>query len=204
MHIDIITPPAFEPVTLVQAKMAARVVATDEDALFTGIIIPGCREDCEQLLGRAIMPQVLRGTLDGFPEGREIQLPRPKLLSVASVQYRDNVTGAWTALGADKYEVDAAYTRGRVVLVPTASWPGTYDMPGSVRVNFTAGYGAIAGDEATQQAAVPASVKRWILVRVATAYDYRDELVAGLDIKSLPNRFVDSALDRETVYGGGC
>lgn len=199
MHIDIITQPAFEPVTLVQAKLAARVDSADEDALFTGVLIPACRQDCEQILGRAIMLQTLRATLDGFPACREIRLPMPKLLTVESVQYRD-AAGDWIALGAASYEANTAATFGRVVLVPTASWPGTYDMPGSARVNFTAGYAS--GNEATQQAAVPASVKRWILARIATAYDYRDEIVAGLAVAELPNRFVDSALDRERVYGG--
>jgi len=198
MNIEIITQPAFEPVTLVQAKQAARVDAADEDALWTGIIIPGCREDCEQILGRAIMAQGLRLTLDGFPASRAIRLPRPRLLSVESVQYRD-AAGDWIALGAEAYEVDTAHTPGRVVLAPAASWPGTYGMPGSVRVNYTAGYAA--GTEAQQQAAVPASVKRWILARTTTAYDFRDELIAGTIVSALPNRFVDSALDRERVYG---
>lgn len=199
MHIDIITPPSFEPVTLAQAKMAARVDATDEDTLFTGIIIPGCRQDCEQLLGRALMLQTLRATLDGFPACREIRLPRPPLIAVSSVQYRDSSTGAWTVLAASTYEANTEGTFGRVVLLPTASWPGTYNMPGSVRVTFTAGYAS--GTEAEQQAAVPASVKRWILARAATAYDFREELIAGTIVSALPNRFVDSALDRERVYG---
>jgi uncharacterized phiE125 gp8 family phage protein len=199
MNIEIITQPAFEPVTLVQAKLAARVDAADEDALWTGIIIPGCRQDCEQILGRAIMAQGLRLTLDGFPACREIRLPRPRLLSVESVEYRAQLTGAWSVLDPALYETDTAATPGRVVLIPTASWPGTYGMPGSVRVNYTAGYAA--GTEAVQQAAVPASVKRWILARTTTAYDFRDELIAGTIVSALPNRFVDSALDRERVYG---
>jgi len=198
-HLEIITQPAFEPVTLTQAKLSARVDSSDEDALFTGIIIPGCRQDCEQLLGRAIMLQTLRLTQRDFPSCREIVLPRPNLLAVASVQYRD-YDGAWQTLGADKYEAGMYGTFGRVALLPTASWPGTYDMPGSVRVNYTAGYAA--GTEAEQQAAVPASIKRWILARVATAYNFRDALIAGTQVAELPNRFIDSALDRERVYGG--
>ncbi|MGE3346059.1 MAG: hypothetical protein AB7I35_01350 [Ramlibacter sp.] len=200
MNIELITAPQFEPITLAQAKLAARVDGADEDALFTGVLIPGCTQDCEHLLQRAIMAQGLRVTLDRFPGSGVLCLPRPKLLSVDSVQYRDTA-GAWQTLADDVYEVDTGPPPGRLQLALGAAWPSVYPMAGSVRVNFTAGYAS--GDEATQQAAVPASVKRWLLARVATAYDFRAELVAGASVMSLPNRFIGSALDRETFYGTG-
>jgi uncharacterized phiE125 gp8 family phage protein len=197
MTLEIITAPAFEPVTLVQAKLQARVDLDDEDALFTGIIIPGVREECEQILRRAIMSQALRLTLDGFP-GCEIRLPRPKLLAVSGISYRD-LDGAWQTLDPSLYEVHTASTPGRVLRALDATWPSTYALPGSVRVNYTAGY--LAGTEQEQQAAVPASVKRWMLARIATAYQFREELLAGTIVSQLPGRFVDSALDRECFYG---
>jgi uncharacterized phiE125 gp8 family phage protein len=195
-----IAAPEFEPVTLAQARLAARVDSDDtsDDALFTGVIIPGARQDCEQILQRSLMKQTWRRTLDDFGCG-VIQLAWPNLLSVQAVQYRD-IDGTWQTLSSSLYEVDVASLPGRVIRALQANWPTVYPLPGSVRVDYTAGYSADA-TEATQQAAVPASVKRWILARIATAYDHRLELIAGATVSSLPNRFVDSALDRERFYG---
>lgn len=195
-----LTAPTYEPITLAQARMAARVDSDDttEDALFTGIIIPGVRQDCEQLLGRSIMSQTWRRTLDAF-DREEIKLAWPNLLSVESVQYRDTA-GAWQTLDASYYEVDTASVPGVVRRALNMSWPLTYPFAGSVRINYTAGYAS--GNEAAQQAAVPASIKRWMLARIVTAFEHRLELLAGATVASLPNRFVDSALDRERVYGG--
>lgn len=198
MALEIITAPVYEPVTLTQAKLAARVDGSDEDALFTGVLIPACRQDAEQILRRALMPQTLRLTLDAFP--RDLRLPMPRLLAVSAVTYRDTA-GAWQTLDSSLYEVDTATTPGRVIRAHGATWPGTYPQPGSVRVTYTAGYAAGTENEAAQQAAVPASVKRWILARVATAYQYREEVLAGASVAQLPNRFIDSALDRERFYG---
>lgn len=194
-----LTAPQYEPITLAQARMAARVDEDDtsEDTLFTGVIIPGVRQDCEQLLRRSLMAQTWCRTLDGFED--EIQLAWPNLLSVQSVQYRDT-SGVWQTLDVSAYEVDTASVPGRVLRALNASWPSVYAFPGSVKVTYTAGYAA--GNEAAQQAAVPASIKRWMLARIATAYEHRLELIAGVPVSSLPNRFIDSALDRETVYGG--
>lgn len=193
-----IAAPAYEPVTLAQAKLAARVDLTTEDALFTDILIPAVRQDCEQLLQRALMSQTWRLTLDAFDSGC-IALPWPNLLSVESVQYRD-IDGTWQTLSSALYEVDTASVPGVVRRALLATWPVTYPFRGSVRVNYTAGYAT--GTESAQQAAVPASVKRWILARIATAYVYREDIIAGMPVSALPNRFVDSALDRECVYGG--
>lgn len=195
-----LTAPEFEPITLAQARMAARADSDDtsEDTLFTGIIIPGVRQDCEQILQRSLMKQTWRRTLDEFPASC-IELAWPNLLTVESVQYRDQA-GDWQTLDTSDYEVDTAKVPGRVLRALNASWPLTYPFPGSVRVNYTAGYAV--GNEAAQQAAVPAGVKRWMLARIATAYEHRLDLLAGASVSSLPNRFIDSALDRERVYGG--
>lgn len=197
-----LTAPTYEPVTLAQARMAARVDSDDtsEDALFTGVIIPGVRQDCEQLLGRSLMKQTWRRTLDCFDD--EMALAWPNLLSVEFVRYRD-VDGVWQVLDASYYEVDTASVPGRVLRALAKTWPTLYPFPGSVRIDYTAGYSDSA-TESAQQAAVPASVKRWMLARIATAYEHRLELIAGASVASLPNRFIDSALDRERVFGGVC
>jgi hypothetical protein len=83
---------------------------------------------------------------------------------------------------------------------PLSGWPSTSSEPGSVRVTYKSGYGQ--GDEEEQQAAVPASIRHWMLLRIATAYVHRQELMQGTaQVADLPGRWVDSLLDRERIWG---
>src|SRR5688500_4786568 len=57
-------------------------------------------------------------TLDAFPAGREIRLPKPPLQSVESIQYRDTA-GTLRTLSASAYSVDTTCKPGRIVLAPS-------------------------------------------------------------------------------------
>ncbi len=189
--------PQYEPITLALAKLHCKVEHTEDDGLFTGVIIPGARQQAEQLLQRAIMLQTWRKTLHRFPAGC-IRLPWPNLLSVTSVQYRDE-NGTWQTLATSAYVVDTDSVPGLVRPAYGTSWPITHPEAGSVKVTYTAGYAS--GDEAAQQAAVPACIKHWLLLRCGTAYEHRQELAVGVAVAALPNRFHDALLDSERVYG---
>lgn len=188
--------PTYEPVSLTLAKLHCRVDHSADDDLFTGYLIPGAREHAEQELRRSIMAQTWRKTMDCFEEDA-ILLPWPNLLSVTSVQYRD-ADGNWQTLDSSAYIVDTDSTPGRVLRPVGTMWPITHPERGSVKVTYVAGYAS--GNEAAQQAAVPASVKNWLLMRIGTAYEHRQEILAGVSVSALPNRFVDGLLDRERVY----
>ena len=188
--------PEFEPVSLTLAKLHCRVDTSADDSLFTSVIIPGAREVAEQELRRSIMLQTWRKTMDCFEED-QILLPWPNLLSVTSVQYRDTDAN-WQTLATSAYIVDTDSVPGRVLRPVSTMWPITHPERGSVKVTYTAGYAS--GTESAQQAAVPASVKNWMLLAIATAYEHRAELLAGVTVSALVGRFVDRLLDRERVY----
>lgn len=203
MITELITPPAFEPVTLLQAKQQCRVFSNDEDDLLTGVIIPGARDQCEQLLRRSIMLTTWRATLDYFPGARgPIRLRWPNLQSIVSIEYR-NGAGQWVAMGGASYEAVTGLA-AEVRPIAGVAWPATSaEGGGNVRVTYKAGYSgaAGAGAEAAQQAAVPPSLRHWLLLRIATAYRNRGELVEGVTVADLPGRWADSLLDRERVWG---
>lgn len=198
MNARLITPPAFEPVTLAEARAQCRIdtANTLSDALLEDVLIPGAREDCEQRLRRAIVSQGWRLTLDRFPLGA-IALPWPRLLAVTAIRYRDSA-GTVVTLAGSAYEADTEAQPGTVQPIKSTTWPSTYGMSGDVQVDFTAGYSA--GDRASQLALIPKCLKQWILLRVATAFEFREDVVAGASVAQLPNRFADSLLDREKVY----
>jgi hypothetical protein len=65
------------------------------------------------------------------------------------------------------------------------SWPETQNLPSSVRIRFTVGYGNAGTD-------VPNSVRLWIIAHVVQALDHPDGLDAS-GLKPLP--FIDGLLD---------
>lgn len=94
-----------------------------------------------------------RGALDDFwyghaPRGDRrgfgtIQLPRPPLVSITSINYIDQ-TGASQLLAATEYQVDTKRAPGRIAPSRTATtWPSTSveDM-NAVTIAYIAGYGA--------------------------------------------------------------
>lgn len=199
MTTELITPPAFEPVTLQQAKQQCRVFSNDEDDLLQAVIIPGARDQCEQLLRRSIMLQTWRKTCDAFPGARRpIALRWPNLQEIVSIEYRD-LAGQWQVLAPASYVMTGGLA-SEVRPIAGVAWPSTHDDPGSVRITYKSGYSGDP-DEAKQQAAVPPSIRHWLLLRIATAYRQRGELVEGVTVADLPGRWADSLLDRERLWG---
>lgn len=184
--------PAYQPVTLTQAKLHCKVDTTDDDNLFS-IIIPAVTEACQQMLQRSIMLQTWRVTLDEFSD--LIELPWPTVLSVTSVEYKD-LAGAWQTLSTSVYEVDLYSQPARITLADAQLWPDVWNGTNVVRIIYTAGFAS--GNEAAQQAAVPANLKAWILLGIGTAYENRESV--GAPAAKLPDNFADSLLDPHKVW----
>src|SRR5690554_1355221 len=134
-----VTQPAEEPVTLNEAKLYLRVDATDEDALISSLVV-SAREHVEGFQGRSLVTQTWRLSLDRFPRGRVICLPRPPLRSVENITYVAP-DGSQQTLDASLYNVDVASEPGRVILKEDQAWPEVADVPGAVQVEYAAGYG---------------------------------------------------------------
>lgn len=186
--------PAYQPVTLTQAKLHCKVDTTDDDNLFA-IIIPAVTEACQQMLQRSIMLQTWRVTLDEFSD--LIELPWPTILSVTSVEYKD-LAGAWQTLSTSVYEVDLYSQPARITLADAQLWPDVWNGTNVVRIIYTAGFAS--GNEAAQQAAVPANLKAWILLGIGTAYENRESVIVGAPAAKLPDNFADSLLDPHKVW----
>jgi Phage gp6-like head-tail connector protein len=66
MRLVLVTPPAVEPVTLVDAKLHARIEFPDDDALVTSLIT-AARRYCETAIRAALVTQTWKLMLDSFP-----------------------------------------------------------------------------------------------------------------------------------------
>lgn len=203
MTIQVITAPAYYPITLAEARAWARIDAddTENNSVLTRLI-RAMTGYAENLTGRSFVQRTLRLTLGGWPECFEIELPNPPLIGVDSIKYLDTDNTELT-LAADQYEVHA--DREPALVLPSYEadpWPVTRGVRNAVRVEYRAGYAPVGSpsDEAAHQAGQPDALKLWMQARIATLYENREQIVVGNLVTPLPHAFADGLLD-ELVIG---
>ncbi len=74
MPLQLVTAPAEEPITLLEAKQHLRVDVDDDDALI-GSLITAARQAAETLTGRQLMTARWRLVLDAFPGALSMHIP---------------------------------------------------------------------------------------------------------------------------------
>lgn len=184
-----ITDAVAEPLTLADVKAWTRIDVPDDDALVSALMLPAARHAAEALMQRSIMPTQWRLALDAFPCG-PIRLQYPQLISVQALKYWDIEGVEITVLPAD-YLLDTTSAPSWVAPVPGKTWPATQLRINAVTLDYTAGW--------ANAAAVPTSIKQWIARHVATAYDNRQLMVQGQELRDLPG--MDGLLAQHTVWG---
>jgi uncharacterized phiE125 gp8 family phage protein len=144
MALILITPPDSEPLTADQARARSRSLAGKGDPVVVALLA-AARASIELEIGRSLLTQTWQVTADAFDPtwcanlaNRGLLLPMPPLQSVDSVKYFDR-DGDEQTLDAASYSLIPG-TPARLVLAPGKSWPRTMNVPGAVRVTFTAGY----------------------------------------------------------------
>jgi len=200
MPLQIVTPPANEPVSLLEAKQHLRVDGDDDDLLI-GSLITAARQAAETQTGRQLITARWKLVLDAFPgpslmqsaPGASFSLPSHAILlakcpvqSVVSIEYLD-MNGTTQAMPASDYVLDAACEPARLTPVFGKTWPPTLPQIGVVSVTFDAGYGTAS--------AVPEGLKSWIKLRVGSLYGHREEMSVLSRGRIDPLPFVDGLLD---------
>ena len=121
--------------------------------------------------------------------GAGFVLPLTPVFAVSEVTAKD-ASGADVLVSPEAYTfIPSAIDFGCpwAKLLPTPSWPGEAV---SVSITCTAGWDA---DK------LPESLRSWALTRIATLYDHREDLIAGMAVASLPRHHTNGLLDRWTV-----
>lgn len=177
MGLKLVAPPEVEPITLEEAKAHLRLDGDADDA-YVSALITAARERVELFLRRALTTQSFEYTLDGFPASSVIDLPRPPVQSVESIQYTDTAGNVQT-LAPEDYMVDASSGEiGRVALAWNRFWPITRCSINSVVIQFTAGYGDAAED-------VPQAIRQGILIEISNLYENREDAVVGQNVSMI-------------------
>lgn len=154
MHL--LTAPTVEPVTVAEAKLAARIDGTEFDAQLPGMIA-AARQLAEQATGRQLMAQTWRTELTDWPAATD-----PIYVHQATAAVITYWNGsAWVTLSPGAY---SAFRLGSWTAVAPAigtAGPMLGDIAGGprVRIDLTAG--------ATTAADVPDCVKQYIKAMVA-------------------------------------
>jgi len=190
MALKLITTPAYQPVTVAEAKAHMNVEHTGDDALIA-VLIASAVDVAQLITSRQLVEAQYELVLDGFAD--QIELPGPPLLTVSSIKYQD-ANGVEQTLASTEYTVDADSLVGRVYPAYGKTWPSTRDVPNAVRIRFTCGWPMSAAGSPPVWTG-PKSITTWILVRVATMYQQREALVQGQAVAELPRSFVDGLLD---------
>jgi uncharacterized phiE125 gp8 family phage protein len=185
MPLELVTPPAVEPVALSDAKLHLKVDTSDDDALITSLIT-AARARAEWHTGRAFITQSWRMWLDCWPGARgddrlppalsatppsPAVIPLPPLQSVASITTYAMDDSA-TVMNTSQYQVDTASSPGRIALKVGVTPPVNLRALNAIAIAFNAGYGNAASD-------VPDAIKRAILMIVADLYANRGD--AGIE-----------------------
>jgi uncharacterized phiE125 gp8 family phage protein len=206
----ILTPPASEPVSVIEAQQHLRIDGDYDNDLISGLISTA-RELVVAQSGRALMEATYRLSLDRFPllpntqfapgnpnvvtpvinnvwpldpTAWGILLPRSPLIAVTSFSYYD-VNGVLQTLDPSAYIADGDSEPPRIAPSSGASWPSAQFRPNAVQICFTAGYPSAD--------LVPAAAKHAIKLLIGSWYDNRNAVGSiGDEIALAFSSLVDS------------
>lgn len=184
MLLTMTVPPTLRPLTLDDCKAHLRIGAAqiDDDGLIQAQL-DAAIGDCEALCHRAIMSQTWQARFDCFE--CELPLRRPTVTEVTAVEYIDATTGTLQTLASTGWQ---ACGMGHPMLSSVRpayglAWPSARAQAEAVRVTFVTGWASAA--------LVPAPIKQWILLRLASYYELRQ---GWTERRIEPNDFIDGML----------
>lgn len=169
--------PTAEPVRLSDARGHVHIDEGDPDEGYFESLLTVAREVVENRTGRALMPQTINVSFDGWPSSRSLAIPRPPLASITWVKYLDS-DGTEQTLDSSRYTVRTDDVPGVVLLDHDDSWPTVLGEVGSVRVRAVVGY-ATRDD-------VPQALRHAITLLAATYYEHREVIVVGTIVSKMP------------------
>jgi uncharacterized phiE125 gp8 family phage protein len=163
---------------------------TEEDDQYIEACIAAATAHVENFTGLALADQTWEYFLDDFPatlagltplRNAPISLPKPPLLEVLNVWYRDTA-GATVELTGLPYEMPSGDrpTHGKIYTAVNGYWPDTDGLTGAVRIRFRAGFADESASPFVNYAGeVPAMLKQAIMLYAATFYANREPIIVG-------------------------
>lgn len=188
MGLKLKTAPTELTVTLIEAKAHLNILSTDDDILIE-FLIGVATEQAEEITNRQLMRATYEMTMEILPE--RFELKKPPLGAVEKIEYISDGSDSYVLLDPSFYVVDGTVEPAVVVKHRDMSYPAISWMPNAVRVTYSAGY--------ADAASVPKSIKQWMLIRIATLYEHREEIVVGMSVTPIQNDYNDYLISKYRV-----
>lgn len=188
MGLVIKTAPLTYPVTLEEAKAHLNILSDLDDSLIS-FLIGVATEQAEEITSIQLMRSTYEMTMDILPD--RFELKKPPLHTVEKIEYIPDGSDAYVLLNPSTYMVDATVCPGAVIRSNDVTYPALSWRVNAVRVTFTAGY--------ADAAAVPKSIKQWMMIRIATLFEHREEIVVGVSVTPIQNNYNDYLISKYRV-----
>ncbi len=154
MSARVTSGPEDMPVTIEEARIAARINGTDSDGEIKAHV-DGLTKQAEHIIGQVIINRTYLVKLPSFPS--VIAAPMLPAGEVLSVVYFD-VDGAEQTLSTNAYRLDDTLDVPSIVLNDGFEWPETATRTDAVKITMICGYGA-------DSTSTPAEFKAYILAK---------------------------------------
>ena len=177
-HRALIVSPQAEPLTLEQVKTDRGGIShAQHDDMLTGLIT-AAREAAEKRTDRALLPQTWRELYVSAPCEIDLSIwPAREVVAVTIDGEAQDVA----QLIADE---DLEFRAGDRAMVISHLFRGK-----RVVIDYSAGY--------NDSAAVPYSIKQWMLLQIGSMYEHRESEIAGTITTKL--KYVDGLLNQWKV-----
>jgi uncharacterized phiE125 gp8 family phage protein len=170
MGLTRIVDPVGLPVSIVDAKKQCEIGDTDtthDEHIIR--LIKAATADVERHTRRALINQTWRLSLREIPASRRIILPRPPLVEVESVEYRDD-DGILQTLDSSLYQVTVDASPGHIEPAFNEVWPVVRTLTAeAISVTYIAGFGTNYSD-------IPAQYQNVIFELVAFRFMSRGDV----------------------------
>lgn len=169
------TPPATTPLDLDEVKSHLRIGSSTAYDDFLNICIEALADesDVNNMMQWAFKRQLIKGTLVFTLKEfhRRLELPRPPLQSVSSVEYRDE-DGNWVTVSDSNYEVNTDKEPGFIRFGDDYDFPSLLpDEEYPVRITYVAGYLDSQGNSVHTD--VPANIRLWAMNVIGDLWQQR-------------------------------
>jgi uncharacterized phiE125 gp8 family phage protein len=161
MSALLLTPPASEPLTLVEAKAFLRVEHGDDDDVITALIA-AARQHVEAMTRRALLLQTWRFTLDAWPPS-ECFAPRIGPLTMLAAARIYDTGGDTHAIDTEQFVIDRG---ANVIVAPCLAIPVPGRAKAGLELDVICGFGAAAEH-------VPGDLRQALRMLIAQWYDNR-------------------------------
>jgi uncharacterized phiE125 gp8 family phage protein len=174
MSSILLTPPATEPWTLIEAKAFLRVEHNDDDAVITSLI-SAARGQIEAQTRCGLIAQTWRIVRDTWPDDGRIALRIGQLRNVVAVRTFDFNNTA-VALDTGRFVIDK--TSG-VIAAPPWSLPPPGRAIAGIELDVEIGFGTAATE-------IPPVLRHAVRSLVAHWYDNRGLIAIGGNVAMMP------------------